>query len=56
MHEEGLRSQDGEKVEVDGERVLTLTVERPPDSTIHTVMENLYLNTVVRLQCVNLVS
>ncbi|GFO05689.1 midasin, partial [Plakobranchus ocellatus] len=39
--------EETEKVEVDGERVLTHTVEHRPESTIHTVLENLYLDPMV---------
>ncbi|XP_059144482.1 midasin-like [Physella acuta] len=48
MTEEDKESESGgnlerQKVEIDGERVVTMTAERRPDSTIHTVLENLHL-------------
>ncbi|RUS90710.1 hypothetical protein EGW08_001514, partial [Elysia chlorotica] len=38
------KNLETERVDVDGERVLTYTVERNPESTIHTVLENLHLD------------
>ncbi|CAL1534634.1 unnamed protein product [Lymnaea stagnalis] len=37
-------SMERENVTVEGERVLTMTAERPPESTIHTQIENLHLD------------
>ncbi|GFR95392.1 midasin, partial [Elysia marginata] len=33
-----------EHVQVDGDRILTFTAERKPESTIHTILENLHLD------------
>ncbi|KAH9525003.1 AAA ATPase midasin [Bulinus truncatus] len=35
-----------ESVHVDGEKVLTMSVERPPESTIHTNIEHLHLDSL----------
>jgi len=39
--------QEGEPVVVEGDKVLTYSVARAPDSTIHTVMEHLHLGSQV---------
>ncbi|XP_035825952.1 midasin isoform X2 [Aplysia californica] len=44
---EGGDGQDGQAVEVEGDRVLTMTVDRAPESSIHTVLEHLHLGSQV---------
>lgn len=45
--DENIDNDDDHKVEVPGERVTTDTVERGPESTIHTALENLHLDNKV---------
>ena len=43
---------DSDKIEIPGERATTDTVIRGPESTIHTALENLHLDSRVRkIQC-----
>ena len=39
---------DSDKIEIPGERATTDTVMRGPESTIHTALENLHLDSRVR--------
>ena len=43
--------EEGAGVEIEGERIVTMTVERAPESSIHTLMQNLNVNVSHTLGC-----